>query len=132
MTITVEDVIGKYIEKRDEIARIESEAKERVGEIKAVLEKFAAWINLKAEQDGVESFKTAAGTAFFTTVDYAQVADWTLLLEYIQKNEAWDLLEKRVAKVAVRGILNDTKVLPPGVNYGTKREINVRKPTAKA
>jgi len=32
----------------------------------------------------------------------------------------------------VRGYIEQNKVVPPGVNYGTKLEVNVRKPTAKA
>jgi len=131
MTITVDVVVAKYIEMRDEVARIESEAKERVNAVEQSMSKLDAWLRLKADQDGVESFKTAAGTAYFTTVDFAQVADWTGTLEYIIGKEAWDLLEKRVSKTAVRAIINDTKEVPPGVNYGTKRVLNVRKPTAK-
>lgn len=131
MTITVDAIVGKYIEMRDEVARIESEAKERANAVKANMMKLEAWLRLKAEQDGVESFKTVAGTAFFRTVDYAQVADWTVALEYIINKEAWDMLEKRVSKSAIRAIIGETKEVPPGINYGTKRELNVRKSTAK-
>jgi hypothetical protein len=129
MTITVDVVVKKYIELRDEVARIDAEAKERCNALKASMGKLDAWLRLKSEADGVESFKTQHGTAFYTTVDFAQVADWTAVLDYIITKEAWDMLEKRVAKTAIRAIVNETQVVPPGINYGTRKELNIRKPT---
>jgi hypothetical protein len=41
------------------------------------------------------------------------------------------MLEKRVSKTAVRAYIDQTKSVPPGVNYGTKLEVNIRKPGAK-
>jgi hypothetical protein len=38
------------------------------------------------------------------------------------------MLEKRISKIAVRGYIEANKAVPPGVNYGTKLEINIRKP----
>jgi hypothetical protein len=40
------------------------------------------------------------------------------------------MLEKRVSKTAVRGYIDQQKAVPPGINYGTKLEVNVRKPAA--
>ena len=129
MAHTTDVVVQKYIEMRDEVSRIEHEASERVMALKTKMQTLEAWLTLKLEQDGEESKKTQFGTVFLTTVDFAQVADWSALLEYIIGNEAWDCLEKRVAKTAVRAIIDETNVVPPGVNYGIKRVINVRKPT---
>ena len=131
MGVTTDVVVKKYVELRDEVSRIENETKERVLALKESMLKLEAWLTLKLEQDGEESKKTQYGTVFFTTVDFAQVADWDALLDYIKTNEAWDCLEKRVAKTAVRAIINKTKEVPPGVNYGTRREVNVRRPTSK-
>ena len=129
MTISVDVVVKKYLEFRDEKARIEEAAKTQTRVVVENMDKLEAWLRLKAEAEGVESFRTDFGTAFFATVDFAQVADWSSTLPYIIKNEAWDLLEKRVSKTAVRAIINETKAVPPGINYGTKRELNVRKPS---
>jgi hypothetical protein len=58
------------------------------------------------------------------------VADWDAMLSFVKENEAYDLFEKRVSKVAVRGYIEQTKTVPPGVNYGTRLDVNIRKPTA--
>jgi len=41
------------------------------------------------------------------------------------------MLEKRVSKNAVRGYIEATKSVPSGVNYGTRIDVNVRKPVTK-
>jgi hypothetical protein len=110
---------------------IEAEVKDRVSAIKAKMEKLEAWIKEQADAQGVTSFKTPSGTAFLTTTDYANVADWDAMLQFVKDNDAYDLFEKRVSKTAVRGYIEQTKAVPAGVNYGTRLDINIRKPTAK-
>jgi hypothetical protein len=132
MSLTVGDVIDTYIKLRNRKDAIEAEAKARVKEIKEKLDKLEAWLKIKADEEGVTSFKTTSGTAFLTVVDYANVADWDATLEFIRGNEAYDLLEKRVSKTAVRSYIENDKTVPPGINYGTKVEVNVRKPAASA
>lgn len=132
MSVNVDDVIAAYLKLRDEKATIEAEVKEQVSAIKAKMEKLEAWIKAKSDSEGVTSFKTKHGTAFLTTTDYANVADWDAVLNFIRDNNAYDMLEKRVSKTSVRGYIDANKAVPPGVNYGTKLEVNVRRPGAKA
>lgn len=131
MTVTVDSAIGAYMMLRRKKEAIEAKVKDEVSEIKAKMEKLEAWIKQQADTMGVTSFKTPHGTAFLTTTDYANVADWDAVLTYIRENEAYDMLEKRISKMAVRGYIEQNKAVPPGVNYGTKLEVNIRKPTAK-
>ena len=128
----VGDVIRTYMKLREQKAAIEGEVKERISGLKAKMEKLEAWIKTQADAQGVTSFKSEFGTAFLTTTDYANVADWDAVLDFIRDNEAYDMLEKRVSKIAVRGYIESTKAVPPGITYGTKLEVNIRKPGAKA
>ena len=130
--IKVDDVVATYMKLRQTKDAIEAGAKTKVADIKAKLEKLEAWIKERADADGVTSFKTPHGTAFLTTTDYATVDDWDAVLGFIRSNDAFDMLEKRVSKIAVRGYIDSTKAVPPGVNYGTKLEVNIRKPANRA
>ena len=132
MTITVDSVIATYMKLRSQKESIEAETKDRVSGIKAKMEKLEAWIKEQADAQGVTSFKTRHGTAFLTTSDYANVADWDSVLDFIRENEAYDMLEKRISKVAVRGYIDQNKTVPPGVNYGTRLDVNIRKPAVSA
>lgn len=129
MTVTVDSVIKTYMKLRSEKESIEAEVKDRVSGIKEKMAKLEAWLKAKADADGVTSFKTEHGTAFLTTTDYANVADWDAVLNFIKTEEAYDLLEKRVSKTAVRGYIDAMKEVPAGINYGTKLDVNVRRPT---
>jgi hypothetical protein len=131
-TPNVGDVIRTYMKLRDQKAAIEGEIKEQVSAIKAKMEKLEAFLKTQMDAQGLTSFKSDYGTAFLTTTDYANVADWDAVLGFIRDNEAYDMLEKRVSKVAVRGYIEQTKAVPPGITYGTKLEVNVRKPGAKS
>ena len=131
MSLTVDQIIETYMKLRHQKESIENEAKAQVKDIKENMTKLEAWIKEKADADGVTSFKTKHGTAFLTTNDFARVADWDAMLQFIQENEAYDLLEKRVSKVAVRGYIDMNKAVPAGVTYGTRVDINVRKPAPK-
>jgi len=131
MTVQVDDVVATYMKLRSQKESMEAEVKDRVSTIKAKMEKLEAWIKEQADIQGVTSFKTKHGTAFLTTTDYANVADWDAVLDFIRTQEAFDMLEKRISKIAVRGYIEANKAVPPGVNYGTKLEINIRKPATR-
>jgi hypothetical protein len=128
MTVTVDDVVAAYLKLRLKKESIEAQVKDEVKTLKDKMEQLEAWIKEQADAQGVTSFKTKHGTAFLTTTDYANVADWDSVLTFIRENEAFDMLEKRISKVAVRGYIDANKAVPPGVNYGTKLEVNIRKP----
>jgi hypothetical protein len=131
MTVTVDAVIKKYMKLREKKAATEAEIKERVDAIKADMAKLEAFLMAKLDADGLTSFKTEYGTAFLTTTDFANVEDWDAVLRFIREEDAFDMLEKRVSKTAVRGYIEANKEVPPGIKYGTKLDINVRKPTAR-
>ena len=131
MEPTIDQVIDMYLKLRNKKEALENQTKEEVKEIKLKLDKLSQWLMVKADESGVTSFKGKSGTAFITTVDFANVADWDAVLAFVKSNEAYDMLERRVSKTAVRGYIEAHKEVPAGVTYGTKLEVNVRKPTAK-
>ena len=132
MTLTTNSVIATYIKLRGQKEAIEAEAKEKVDKIRANLMKLEAWLKAEMDANGETSKKTASGTAFITTTDFANVGEWEAVLSYIKDNEAWDMLERRVSKRAVRGYIEANNTVPSVVNYGTRIDVNVRKPVAKA
>ena len=67
------------------------------------------------------------GTAYRSVRASAKVADWDSLLEFIQKEGAWEMLERRVSKVAVEQFKAETDDLPPCVDWGETQVINFRR-----
>ena len=127
--IKVDAAVAAYVQLRDKKAEIEREAKDRVDAIKDKMAKLEAWFQQYLDDTGQTSAKTHAGTVFLTTVDYARVADWDAIVDFIKDRGAYDLLEKRVSKNAVRGYIDMDGSVPPGVNYGSKISVNIRRPS---
>ena len=130
-TMNVDDVVAAYMKLRKQKDVLEKSIEEQVKAIDAKMTKLESWIKEQADAQGVTSFKTKHGTAFLSTTDYATVADWDSVLAFIQENSSFEMLNKAVNKVAVREYIQANKAVPPGVNYGTKIGVNIRKPTAK-
>jgi len=128
VSTTIEEVIGLYRQLRARKEQIEESIKPKLAGIREDMLALEGWLLEQAESEGVKSFRTNAGTAFVTTQDSATVADWDKVLSYIVENEGYDLLEKRVSKTVVRDFIEENGAPPPGVNFNSRRTINVRAP----
>ena len=112
------------------VEEIEAAAQAQVAELKTKMQTIETWIAQKSQEEGVDSFRTECGTAFFQVSDYCSVADWDSTFAWVRSNNRWDVLTKGVNKTAIREIIKESGDVPPGLNYGTKRVLHVRKPTA--
>lgn len=74
-----------------------------------------------------ESAKTASGTAYIKTSTSARVADWNVLIEFVKKHDAYDLLTKNVSKDAVKARIDETGQIVPGVDISKFRDVGVRR-----
>lgn len=118
--------VQKYIDLRDENKRLADEAEKKIAENKAVMEKLGIWIELKAQQDGLDKVPTKYGTVFWTEGARCNVVNSEAFFDFVKENEAWELMEKRASKTGVRDYIGTNKQVPPGVDYTTFRQINVR------
>jgi hypothetical protein len=123
----VDDVIAKYIELRDKKDQINAAAKTEVKAIEANMDVIEAWLMNEFNTRGGDSIACDIGTAFIKEVDFANVSDWNLTLPFIQTHGLWQMLKKDVNKTAVKEFIDANGVPPPGVNWGSKREIQVRR-----
>jgi hypothetical protein len=91
------------------------------------MERLEAWFLHQLQENGIESAKTADGTAYQTVRTSATVNDWDVLLTHIVENKLWELLERRVNKTAVEEIIEAAGEPPPGVAIRRERRVNVRR-----
>ena len=123
----MEELVNKYIELRDAKSRVKAKADEKIAKLDAVLDKIEAALLAEFTESGIESLRTKAGTAYKQTRTSAGVADWEAVLRFIQDNELWHMLEKRVSKSAVEQFKDANGDLPPGLNWREEVVINVRR-----
>jgi hypothetical protein len=85
------------------------------------------WFTAKAQEDGLSTIKTNAGTAYWSTHHSATVGSREDLFNFCKDNNAWDLLEARASKTAVRSYIEASGEPPPGVNFKSVSVFNFRK-----
>ncbi len=113
------DQLYKMQKARHVIEKQADDAKKKESTLEAyILETFA-----KSELDGARG-KTA--TAGITQATVATVKDWDKLYKYVKKNDAWDLLQKRVSSTAYRARL-DEKISVPGVEPFLTTKLSLKK-----
>lgn len=121
-----DDALSTYLKIRDEVDRVEAEAKRRKAELRAEMSRLEAQITAHAHQDGLETIPAKCGTGYWSTHYNCTCASRDDLFDYVKAHQAWDLLEARPSKSAVRSLVDATGEPPPGVNFSAYRVFNVR------
>ena len=80
------------------------------------------------DERGIDNVSSRdVGTAYRSTRSSATVADFEVFLEHVKREEAWELLERRVNKKAVEQFREVHEDLPPGVNWSEAQVVNFRR-----
>lgn len=80
------------------------------------------------DERGIDNVSSRdVGTAYRSTRSSATVADFEAFLEHVKREEAWELLERRVNKKAVEQFREVHEDLPPGVNWSEAQVVNFRR-----
>jgi len=127
----INEAIAEYVKVRDELAVERKKFNEYEAVHKMYLEKISMWLRDKADDLGVDNFKTQSGTAFRTVKTSYRVAGagWDEFIAWIQETGNFQCLEKRVAKNATKEIHDETGAVPPGIEYHADVEFDVRRPS---
>lgn len=126
-TPTVDQVVKGYITLRDKKNKMKKDQAEELRPINEKMLLLEGWLQRDLMSRGVESQKTAEGTAFLSTTSAAVVKDRDAFLDYVRENKMWDLIENRVSKTVVRDHLEDTGEIIPGVNYQETKVVRIRR-----
>ena len=125
--MTIDEVIGAYLKLRAAKEEITKRHKEELAPINERMEKCKLWVQQQLQAQGLQNMKAASGTAFLQTDTTVSSADWDATLAWIQANNAWAFLEKRVSKSVVQDYIESTGQVPPGLKVTTSIEAHIRK-----
>jgi len=120
------DAAAKYVELRTEVERIEKAAKVKTSELKKIMLDLENWFTLKSSEEGLTTFPTPSGTVYWSTVSTASVAEPSVFKQFVIDQGAWDLMETRASKLAVKAHVEAHGVPPPGVNFSSVKVFNLR------
>ncbi len=123
-------LVTAYVKMRDDLSAQEKTFKEFKAGRKEDMLKIADALQRMMDDDGLESMKTTAGTAFRATKDFISVEDWNDVLKYVEESGDLAIFNKSVNKTVIKEYMGDHGGLtPPGLAYGQKFEIQVRRPS---
>lgn len=122
-----EEAATRYASVRTEIDQLDREYKANKAALKEKLVLLENWFTARAQEDGLESVKTSLGTAYWSAHQSATVASREDFFAFCKEHDAWELVESRASKTAVRDHLETHGELPPGINYNTVRVFNFRR-----
>ena len=122
-----EDAASRYLGIRQEIDVLEKAHKANKAGLREKMLTLENWFTVKSQEDGLDSIKTGSGTAYWSTHHSATVASREELFNYCRDNNAWDLIESRASKIAVKSHVEATGEIPPGVNFSSVSVFNFRK-----
>lgn len=123
----ISELVQKYVEVRDKKAQMEAEHKAKIAKVEEVLDKIEAALLKTFETTGMDSVRTEFGTAYTSSRSTASIADPDAFMSFCKENNAWHMLQKRVAQSAVEQYKDEHEVLPPGIDWRVERTINVRR-----
>jgi transposase len=126
MSVSSDQVIQKYIQLRDEKSKIEERHKEELVGHKNAMEKLEAWLQSHLQKEGLQSLKSAIGTAFLKEVSSATVEDRDTFFSFAL-NGHLELLDARCSKTVVDDFVEANGSPPPGVKYSKTQVVQIRR-----
>lgn len=115
-----------YLQSRGELDELDREYKEKKAKVKEKMVALENWFTAKATEEGLKDIKTDHGTIYWSTHHSATVASREDFFNFCRDNNAWDLLEARASKTAVKSHIESTGEAPPGVTFKSVSVFNFR------
>jgi hypothetical protein len=123
------ELVSAYIALRGERAKLKSKYEEDDANLVKDMEQLEQAMLAICNQIGADSIKTEHGTLMRRVNERYYCTDWDNFKNYVQENDAIDLLERRIHQGNFKQHMEEIKDdgLPPGVNVMREYGITVRK-----
>ena len=128
-TRPIGEIIEEYANMRDMLKEKRRDFKDFESKVKLDMEMLEADILDKQRQLGLTSLSTESYTAFQTTKEFFRVGNWDTIIEYIKKSGNYQMLEKRIGKLATKEIIETEGISADsiGVEYTAEVHVQIRK-----
>jgi hypothetical protein len=122
--VPVDRLVRAYIKIRDARSELEKKATELEEQQKLIQGRL---LDI-CKETGVESLRTEFGTVTRRSTKNYWTSDWGSLYEFIKKNDAFPLLQRRISNAAMDTFLEENPDLhPPGLNVDAAYTVSVRR-----
>jgi capsule polysaccharide export protein KpsE/RkpR len=121
----LEDIVSEYIEVRDQVRDITREYETKVEGLKTRKDKLKAKLLEVCRSIGADSIKTQIGTISRSVKETFRANDWNSMYNFVEENEAYHLLEKRIHQSNMKEFYAENKKLPEGMDVFREYAIRV-------
>jgi len=119
-------LIEEYIKLRNKVNEIKAKHAEQLEPYATVMQAIEGQLLDHLQKNELGSVKGDTGTAYKQTITSVTVSDWDQVLRYIQENQCWDLLERRVSKQVATTTVEESQKPIPGVKISQALVLRVR------
>lgn len=147
--VTVDQVVARYMQLRVEVEQLSAKHALEMEPFGVKMKAIETWLLAKMNIDGVTSYRTEHGTPYKKNSTSVTLADRNALLQYVfdpfikQLAEitglppnslsnallalgGWNLVDVRAGKKGIEEKLEQSGILPPGVNRSVITNVQVR------
>ena len=115
-----EKVINAYIKWRDQKKELEEKHKQELAPLRENMEKAEAALQKVMLDSNCKKISTKAGTAYLSEQVSTKVTDWDEVINFVQSENRYDILERRVNKTVAK----EEEI--PGVAVTRRMKTNIR------
>ena len=119
--------VRQYIQIRDAIKYLEEKYEAQRRPLLEIQEQLAGRLRAFLGAGNLESLKTEHGTCYTSTRYTASLADPDAFMNYVIKNQLFELLDRRANATAVKDFVKKNSQEPPGCHLNGIQTIGVRR-----
>lgn len=124
--IPIAEKLGEMSEKYYTLHVLVGQLEDEAKKIKAEKESIGKQIADVLETEGLESFKSKAGSHTLYSDAFPSVKDFDEFLDWAFKTKSYEFIQKRVNSRPVKEMLKETGTIPPGIDVHTETRIRTR------
>lgn len=124
----LDELVATYIKIRDKKSRLKAAYDAEKAKFEEVQNRIEAELLRQFNEMGIDSIKTAAGTAYASLATSVTIQDWDAYKTFLlQQDDPFMFIERRASKEAVEQFRAANDDLPPGVKWNATKTVNFRR-----
>ncbi len=126
--VSYDQTVRVFIKMRDARAALKEEWETKDRAIKEQQDTIQQLLLAHMNANGIESFRTGAGTVYRTEKLIPQGSDWNAFYNWVKEHNAFDFIFKRIKADAVKDYMEQHNgAVPPGVSVYGEYGVNIRR-----
>ena len=126
--IPVDRLVRIYVKIRDTKSALKKQYEAEAANFDDQMKSISVELRRRAQAEGVDGYKTAAGTVYLATDFKVSCGDWAAFYAWARENDELEMFERRIKAEPIKQYMEEHDgALPPGVSVFKELEARVRR-----